>query len=311
MSNSTTHHSHHSKTSKLSNTILSFFLALFLFIDLVLIVAGVTLFSQRGFLSVFDNAYYEYMLKYVNEQTLYYTLPTGYDEAVLDGVFTLAEVKADADGFVTAAFKGATYKPDESSERDRIMQNVSALYARDGVEFNDEAQASATAYADELMAIYNKAIELPGASAIGKLSRKLRIIDLATAVVFAIMSIGLAVTLVAPRHFKHRGLRYVAYGTGGAALLAFVGPAALLVSGFYKGLNVTPQYFYHFCMLLIERLIHLCLLGAGVCLIVTIIIAINVARMRRQYVKTYDRGRQPRSRRGSHARESTDQEVYV
>lgn len=282
---SRSHHGHGSSSAKISNSILSFFLSLLLCVELVLIVGFVCFFWQPGFASIFDDDYYAYVYDYVNKQALYYTLPTGYDESVVDGVFTLSEVHGDVQGYVSASFKGGNYRIDETDERARINQHLSELYRRDGKEFDAEARSYADAYADELMAVYRKGIELPALDAFALVRARLVTVVLIAIVAIALLCVALIASLLSSHHYRHRGMRYVAYATGGAFLLGTVGPAAVYLSGFYKGLNVTPQFFYHFCVSMIERVIFLCLIGSCIYLVLTFVLIARVAKRRSRLVK--------------------------
>lgn len=284
---SSSHRGHGS--SHMSSAVLSFFVALFLSLEVVLVSVFLTVFFQGGFLSVLDDDYYQYVYNYANEQALYYTLPTGYDEAVVNDIFTVSEVRSDVRDTVNAAFHGTTFTPIDTTIHQRIIDNVSAIYARDGVEFNDEAKGYAETYADEIVEIYRKAVKMPGIEQLGALRSRFMLYILIAMAGLALLILILSIALVGTRHYKHRGLRYVAYATGGASLMTFIAPAALLASGVYKGLNLSPQFFYHFGVSLIERLAHLCLIGSGVCLVVTVVLIVQIAKMRNKLVKRHKR----------------------
>lgn len=287
---SSEHHSHNdSSAAVISNSVLSFFLAVFLFAELVLVAVFVTFFWKTGFLSVLDDDYYQYTYNYLNDRAMYYTLPTGYNESVTEGVYVLSDVHADVDGYIKAAFSGTTYEPPDTGIRERVIQNVSDSYAADGVAFDAQAQEYAATYADELLEIYKDGVQMPAVQQFGSLYAKYKPVMLIAMLASLVLIVVLQVSLVTTHHFKHRGLRYVAYATGGAFLMSALAPGVLYISGAYRGLGLNPQFFYHFGVSVIERLIFICLIGSIVYLVLTIVIALQVNKMRNRLVKSRSR----------------------
>lgn len=283
-------HSHGSGRTAVS-LIFSFFLSLLLVALVALLVLDLGVLPKASFLSFFDSDYYGYLLSDINDQTRYYTTPTGIKASVLEGVFTQGKVKADSQGYVKAAFDGTTYEPDLTSLREKLAQNVLDSFAADGVEETDETRQIAASYVDEIMGIYTKEVQLPGLSTIAKYRSKVLTLASAGAVGVALLCVLLAVLISRLHHYRHRAMRYYAYATGGAALMSFVVPCALYVSKFYAGLGLAPQYFYHFGITVIERILTYCMVGGAVLLVVTIILIAASARMRKRLVGGRDHRR--------------------
>ena len=82
------------------------------------------------------------------------------------------------------------------------------------------------------------------------------------------------------QYFPHRGLRYVAYASGGAALILFIGPFLLYQSKIYTKLNLTSHLLYYIANVLIEKTIMAFLISAGVMLVITIACIIMIAKMK-------------------------------
>lgn len=281
------HGGSHSTKRNVVSYVFSFFLSVALLLLMVVAVLRVGVFSDSGFTSMLDDAYYSYTLEYIEDEANYYTLPTGIDPAVLEGVFTSAEVHTDVDAFISTAFNGVSYEPDTTAARERLTNNVRAAFASDGVVMGESGEAASediesiiTAYVDDIMKIYVEAVKMPGMDAIVQVYNlfiKYFVFALVGLLVFAALMVFLIMRL---HRFPHRGLRYVAYATGGAALMGFVVPFIAYRSGFYKGIGLSPQYFYHFGVSLISRVLLLCMLGAAVLLVATIVLILVIRYMR-------------------------------
>lgn len=262
--------------------IFSFFLSLSLLALTVLLIARFGILSESRFLSTLDDAYYQYTLNYINEQTGYYTLPTGLASSVLDDVFTVSEVRSDVNANVVNAFRHVDSDIDTTHAEERLSANVAQFFSDNGVEASEETQQITDTYVDEIMDIYRTAVRMPGLDAIVKVRDIfMRYFPFALIALLA-LSVVLIVTLLRLHHFVHRGMRYVAYATGGAALMSFVVPFMLYHSGFYRGLKLTPQFFYHFGVSFIEHVLKTCLLGSLVLLVVTIALIVVINVMRKQ-----------------------------
>ena len=265
-----------SRTSNIVSYIFSFFLALDLLLIALLFILNSGVFSERSLISALDGKYYSYVQEYVESQANYYTLPTGINPDVLKGVFTLENIQINVNKCFTSAINNTEFKPDFTAERGKLLENVTASFAADGVTIaeGNEANAVAESYVNEIMEIYKSALEIPGLSAIARVQDVYSKMFPIAVILLVVLAIALLVVLLRLHHFLHRGMRYVAYATGGAALMITVAPACLQVSGYFNGLNLQPQYFYYFCVSTISRLLRLCLIGGAVFAVMTVVLVV-------------------------------------
>lgn len=281
--NAKKHHHTQSRARDAVSLVFAFFLSIALVGMMLLTVLRVGLLTKDGFMSVLDDQYCEYLLTFIEEQSEYYTLPTGIDPVVLEDVFEFQEVRQNVDNYVSSVFGGYTFKPDVARPRERLEANVRNAFVSDGVvvDKSEEADEVASAYVDEVIAFYADTVQpagLDSAVKVANLYSKYYLYAMLGCSAFALVMVVLLVRL---HHFVHRSLRYMAYAFGGAALMGFVVPAVLFVLGTYKGLNLSPQYFYHFGVTLIERVFMLCMLGSLVLVAAMAVMALVVARLRK------------------------------
>lgn len=281
-------HRHHgpSTSRNVVSIIFSFFLSITLVAEALVLVVHVGVFTDMAFLTVLDDAYFRYTLETIESEAKTYTMPTGIDPSVLEGVFGVEEIKGAVTESVRATYKGNTYTPSVVGPTERLDANVRAYLSQGGNISAQDIDAITTAYVEDIMNIYRTNLQLPGLSVLAPLRVRYSQYTLIGAVVLAAIALGLTVALTRLHHYRHRGLRYVAYATGGAALMCFIVPFVFFQSKYYLGINLAPQYFYHFAVSLIEHLLRMCFIAAGVYLVLTIVVIVLVYRKRAHIIKS-------------------------
>ena len=276
------HRTKRSRSRNVVSLVFGFFLSLTTLLITIPLVLRMGIVSRIGFTSVVDADYYRYTLDYIEDQTRYYTLPTGIDPQVLDGVFSLDEVKVDVDGMLVGKLNESGFSPKTDDLRKRLTENVERMFAADGVSTAEGSSAEeiVASYVDDIMGIYQDAITMPGIDMIVHVRDEFMQWFVVGLVVCVTLSVVLIASIVRLHHYRHRALRYLAYSFGGAALMSFVVPCILFASGFYKGLSVSPQFFYHFCVSLISRLFILLMAASAVLLVIMLVLILVSSRMR-------------------------------
>lgn len=269
---------HHgpSKTRDMVSLVFSFFLALTLVIEAALLVVHVGVFTEGSMVSVLDDQYYGLVLDYVNDKAYYYTIPTGIAPAVTEDVFEIEDVHYDVDQYVLATLRGTEYEADTTAAEERLLQHVDDFFTQGGVELSTDTDEIAKTYVGEIMDIYRGVAKMPGLNALSNVRTRYMKYSLIGSVAVALLALVLGTTIVRLHQYPHRALRYIAYAAGGAGLMCFIVPFALYQSKWYLGLNLSPQYFYHFGTLLVARVLHLCMLaglGYGVLMVVLALIS--------------------------------------
>ncbi len=274
-----------SKTRDVVSIVFGFFLSVFVALFALLVVLRFFVVSSRGVLNAVDDSFYNQVLEYVEQQANYYTLPTGIDPSVLNGVFEVEEVRRDVDASIEAAFAGQEYAPNTTAARERLGQRLNAAFAADGVVAAGGATQAdldkiSKSYTDEIMEIYNTAVKMPGLDAVHTINGYMSKYGLIALGVCALFCCVLVILIVRLHHHVHRSIRYITYSVGGAALMLLVIPLVMYASGFYKGLSVEPQYFYTLCVSLVSSALRTCMYAAGVLFAITILLVIVGSKLR-------------------------------
>ena len=280
-----------SRTRDGLSLVFAFFFALSLLAIGALVALRVSVFSEAGFRSVFSERYYEAVLDEATNEARYFTQPTGIDPSVVDGVFVLDEVRADVSAYISTQFGGLPYSPGFEGPRARLKANAERAMgdytpSGDAAAFGTRDEIVA-AYVDDIMGVYQSCIEIPGMGALMDVRALfMRYFWIALAVFVGLAGV-LGVSIRRLHHHKHRALRFVAYGCGGAALMSIAVPLTLYASGFYRGLSVSPEYFYLLCTGLISHVLLACVAAGVVWLLLMAVTIVCVGRLRKTAIKSH------------------------
>ena len=89
-------------------------------------------------------------------------------------------------------------------------------------------------------------MRIPGINLIKVVREKAKgAVTFALILLFALSAV-LFVVLLKLYRYPHKGLRYVAYASGGCSLMSFVVPFILYLSKVYAHVQASPEYFYNF-----------------------------------------------------------------
>ena len=90
-----------------------------------------------------------------------YTMPTGVDVSVLDGVFTEDTIREDVKSYVMNAFDDNSYEVDTSKIYASLKENVDAFLREQGIDPTTEDKA-VDEYVKAICNIYKDRVKLPG-----------------------------------------------------------------------------------------------------------------------------------------------------
>ena len=281
-------HRHGQSTSRdVVSIIFAFFLSLILLCISLLTSLRIGVMTTAGFNAILDDKYYDYALEYVQTQANYYTMPTGIDPAVLNNVFNRDELKESIQGTIAGAFDGTGYAINTNAMRGRLETNVRNAFANDGVSATEggAAEEIVTSYVNEIDELYKSVVKMPGLDVMAQIRNLFLRYFLIGIIVLCVLAVIFLILIMRLHHHPHRALRYVAYAAGGAALMQFVVPCAVYASGFYKGLSLNPQYFYHFGVSLVSRVLLSCMIGAVVPVLLMVVLIVVIGRLRKRSMK--------------------------
>ncbi len=270
--------------------IISFVLAFLLSLSLL----GITalgcfkngLFSTRTILDLMDEEYCSAVRKETEDALSDYTIPTGIDTSVVEGVVTVSDVTTDVKGYIYAAFAGNEYTPNTTLMDERIKANVVKFFEENSAELDDDTEDIIDTFIDELDLVYTRGIELRVISAVVQANEVFSGFYMPALIALIILSFILGTLCVKIHHYPHRGMRYVVYAVGSTALMSAIFPTMLLASGRYKNLMFEPEHFYKLAVNYIRGFLMQFIWAAGIWLFVMALMILIVYLLRTEKLKS-------------------------
>jgi len=196
--------------------------------------------------SLNKTSYYNAIMDYTLDKSQSLAIPMGLKPEVFDNVFTFEETYAEGNALIHANLDGKEYIPNTSKVVDRLVSNINLYLKQNDLKVTNDQQANITTFSNIIADEYSKNLSVPYIkyyTSLRNIFSKLAYVGIP---VFLLLSAFAIFLLIKMQRWIHRSLRFIAYGTLAASLMTAGLPVFLLITGSYKRLNVTPEYFYNF-----------------------------------------------------------------
>ena len=297
-------------SGKVLRTILSF---LFSFLTaLSLLILSVTcvvriVFSEGYTKSCLAPEFFSGLEEKLIEEAKDYTIPTGLDTSVVDGVFDLSTIKADVEANIDNTFKIRQFNVNTEKQEGVLRANVMNFLESEGVatvpvnpeesekeldeesvkEYNEaviETENAVNEYVNEIMDMYSKKIKISALDYLVKLGNDYQKYFPFLMIISVLFGLFNGFLCVKVHKLPHRGLRYLVYAFGGGFIMTFTAPFVLFVNGFYNRLNITPEYFKLFIVTYVKGAIEMLMAVSGIWLLVAIALLPLIYFLRKKYL---------------------------
>ena len=235
------------------------------------------------FKSLKESDYYANTLEYFYESSYDLTLPAGLPVDVLADAVTLEQVQQDVNGYIDACFAGSQYTFDTSSLQDNVKKaSVKYMEETYPILMNVENSKMIDAFVGEVSSQYEATISVTAFEYIGSFHNILQRIVPAVAVFSVIIAVAVCFLVAQMHTYRHKGLRYAAYGMLSAMIMTSVLPLILLITRPHLQLAISPDFFNKFIVIYIHNSLWTILYSAIVLLGISIllILVINILRAR-------------------------------
>lgn len=229
------------------NFILSFLLSITLTGLSLLLVVEWSGFSRSSFdKNMSANHYYDFVKNDIYNEAETITLPTGLPNEVLNNVFTSFKISQDVSKYIDASLNGKLYTPDTAGISKELRMNIMNYLKKEGMQVSQEQQSNIDSYIASIEKMYMDTVKMPLISVFAKARgfyQKIFPIGLAVCALLIIICITMIIHL---HLWIHRALRAITYSTLATGLMTSILPLYILNLGFYKRINLSPEYFYNF-----------------------------------------------------------------
>ena len=121
------------KLKIIGSYILLFIESILLFIITTLIVSKFTVLNNNYIKNNLEkNGYYKDLYDEIITEMSYYTNQSGFEDSILDNIFTMGELKYETNKFIENTYKGKSLTIDDSKLRERLTNNINEYIKNSG-----------------------------------------------------------------------------------------------------------------------------------------------------------------------------------
>ena len=281
------------KLSKVLKSGLEYFMALLLclalfLLSVVLIARGIL--TNKYTISRLPKTYCANLYKDIQNSLSDYTIPTGLDVSVLDGVISEEQVEIDFNSVIRNSHPGDGYTLDTSTLEGKLNLNVTNFLEQNSV-IDEESSAAVDKYVKEIGELYRKNIRLPGLDYIARLSEEYESKFFIFLIAVLFVAVFFAFILVMLQRKPTKSLRFFSYAAGGVAAMMLIGPLVAMISGVYRHLGITPAYFNEYMVSYADGIMLRFVVVAAVWLAISVgfaVFARNMEKKRRRRYKAQE-----------------------
>ncbi len=235
--------------------IFAFFLSLFLVGITCLTALFAGFFSQNLLLHGLEKSDYYHGVKaafYDSADAL--RMPTGLPESVLEDLVSDDMVVRHVNDYLAACMKGKgeSFEFETLILRNRLQERINAYLQEENITPTEQQLAGEQDFIDSVEQEYIQRMKIPLIDYYSKASLLLKKTMLLLIPACLLLSIFSVYFIFRMNKWKHRAMRFVAYGTLGSGVMCFLAPFLAYLSGFYERIQMRPEYFYRFLVQLIS-----------------------------------------------------------
>ncbi len=266
------------KTDKIALSILSLFLAVFVFVTSVSLIISTTFCSPKFMIKVLENKDYYSIIysEYSDSLEDGIAIPAGVDEGVLSAVISKDEITADINNIIEVAYSkdiDNSQSLDYDAVKQRFYDTMVAFFTNKGIEITDEISGDilnvATHCADE----YKGYSEMPFIYTIGGYAIDLLSIFRTVSIVFGCISIFLIVLLLITKKWRSSAMFVMGISSFTVGLLLIIAPICVLIIDVINRINIQIKSLYTFAVGYANSLLYVFIAVGGLFVIIALILA--------------------------------------
>lgn len=261
--------------------ILSFLLSISLTLLTLLLVIEWSGLSRSSFSkNMSANKYYDHVKEDIYDEAEAITIPTGLPDEVLTDIITTDKISQDVNGYINASFNEKIYRPDTKDITRKLRRNIETFLQKEGIDATKEQNRNINTYIASVEEIYIDTVKVPFLSLFEKariIYNKIFLIGLAGGLLFSMICIYMIIKL---HRWIHKAFRFIVYSTIATGLMTGILPTYIITSGFYKKINLSPEYFYNFIVDYITNILKAFIYFSTVWLVISLLIIAIIGIMR-------------------------------
>lgn len=227
--------------------VFAFFLSFFLFFLSVLLIFVNTV-ENAGYMrnQLGKSHYYENAIDEVEDQFTSYASASGFDQQFFKSVIDINDVQMDVNQSLSVLYGESQEPVDKTRFEEKLYGKLSENAESRGFKLTAETQKALQMLAQTCTQTYVQYISIPYAASLAPFLSGARKPVLILELLLLFFSVLFAAVIYRISHWRHRALRAYIYAGFGTALMLFVFPAALWISGVVGRLALISKSLYQF-----------------------------------------------------------------
>lgn len=148
------------KLKKIFSYIILFIESIILLLLTTLVVFKFTIFDKSYVKNKFDNKYYEKLYKEIKTEMTYYTNQSGFEDSVLDNIFTLTDVRNASNKFITSLYSGEIYELNTIEIEKSLNSNINEYIKKQNFQITNQDEINK--FTKQISSVYVDEIKLMG-----------------------------------------------------------------------------------------------------------------------------------------------------
>ncbi|MBQ9023919.1 MAG: hypothetical protein IJ105_01705 [Bacilli bacterium] len=209
------------KIKKVSGYVFLFIQSLILLSITILLVLRLTVLDKSFIKNELNkNNYYKKINDEIKTEMTYYTDQSGFDDSILDNIFSLIDIKNTTNSFISSIYNGETYTVNTSQIEEKLNNNINKYIENEHFQIVDQEQLNK--FVKQIASVYSDEIKLMGyLDKVCKYIPKLiDFIDYAIVVLFALFVLLL---ILNEKLIKRRDYSVILYTSGFIILFIIIG----------------------------------------------------------------------------------------
>ncbi len=288
------------KINAITCMVTSLMLAIFISVIAILMSVKLGFASNNSLLNALDDVkYYDMVYKSFMDKAESILIPDGLTSEVLQGVFSEEQLRSDGNHYFKAQLTSTESSINIEGYKTKLAANINDYVARNNLGVDGDQNTVIEHISNDIITCYEEMIKIPYASTIGMVFRNINKYFLMLLVPITIFAIVCILLLYKQNKVKkNRIFRYLAYSIMSGAISIVIPVIYSRSTGFYKKLQIHPEYVYKFIIRYFENGLNI-MTVIGVVLFVLALVMIALSTyIKSMYIKAGARHRHHHSHHG-------------
>ncbi|MGI6270204.1 MAG: hypothetical protein ACOYKJ_06710 [Candidatus Howiella sp.] len=244
-----------SKLKSVLDYLLSFFIALTLFVTAACLLLAVTVCNPAYMRFALNRSgYHQLNAQELTADLSYIAEPIGIDPSLINELFDRGEIAENVEKSIEAAYSATPFTPDSSAFIGRIYNTISLYATENGLEIDEENFQHVSDLCGEL---YTQHSTISYIGSLGHYAASVRLPLLIISGVGALVLTLLIIRLYRMHLRRYVSMRFLIFGLSGAGLAVLIFPLFAILSGMVSRVSIGTESLYYLFTTYVDYLLQI------------------------------------------------------